>query len=283
MRKLWRGYLGLAGLSLSLTAPISSSSASNTSTIIHQLKKSTDHRVRTLAALSLGVSDDSAATKPLCQCLGDFSEVESVRIACAAGLGKLMKTGCETCLKEHLDDGHAKVKSAIVEALRSISASAAPQAAPGASGVSASTCRRPAAKGKPKFYVGLSVSNKSNRPDMEVKPLVEKELRCSLMAAPGYLVAWGDDTAPKKMAAIIEREKLNGYFLSVALEPIQYDGAGLKVSLRMTVMTHTRDIKGELRKSLSMANVKDDSRQREESLIAAATERLTEDWMDSAQ
>src|SRR5260370_554762 len=57
---------------------------STTTSLIEQLKKSPDHRVRALAALSLGTSDDAEATKPLCKCLGDQSEVDSVRVACAA-------------------------------------------------------------------------------------------------------------------------------------------------------------------------------------------------------
>src|SRR5690242_852898 len=58
-----------------------------------QLREAGDFRVRTAAALWLGTSDHVDAVKPLCSCLDDEAEVESVRVACAAALGKIKKPG----------------------------------------------------------------------------------------------------------------------------------------------------------------------------------------------
>jgi len=271
--------VGIAALVASATLLVSVPSLqadAKTASLIEQLKKSPDHRVRALAALSLGTSDDAEATKPLCKCLGDASEVDSVRVACAAALGKLKRPGCEACLKENANDSSTKVKSAVAEAIKAMGPSTP---APATTGNGSTTCAKPPATGKPKYYVGVTVANKSTRADADVKPIVEREVRCHLTATPGYLVVSGEDSAPKKMAEVVAKEKLAGYFLSVSVEPIKYDSTGLKVSLKMVVMTHTRDLRGELTKSVSMPSVKTASKQKEESLIAAATQRLMEDWV----
>src|SRR5438067_5513051 len=112
-----------AALALSFTVAPDVSAEGKVSFLADQLKNNDDFRVRTKAALSLGTSDDASAVKPLCGCLDEGSEVESVRVACAAALGKLKKPGSDVCLKSHASDSSSKVKEQIAASLKSLGGS----------------------------------------------------------------------------------------------------------------------------------------------------------------
>lgn len=243
-----------------------------TAFLAEQLRKNTDFRVRVDAALKLGTSDDQAAVKPLCVCLDDQSEVEAVRVACAAALGKLKKEGTKQCLDKNAKDSSSKVREQVGTSLKALGGSAP-------SGGGAIQCPNPPASGgKPKYLVGVTVSNKSSRPDGEIKPLVEKEVVCKLQSMPRFKTVGDGDNDPKKMAATVSKEKLDGYYLAVSVEPIKYDSGNLKVSMKLTIMSHTRDIKGELGKSLTMPGVSSPSKSDEDDLIKTAAEKLVNDF-----
>src|SRR6188508_2639781 len=77
-----------------------------------------DFRLRTQAALALGVSKSERAVPPLCQALADNNA--SVRAAAAAALGRLAKGG-DDCLEERLaSETNPPVKTAIEKALELI-------------------------------------------------------------------------------------------------------------------------------------------------------------------
>jgi len=241
---------------------------SKTAFLNDQLKNNTDFRVRTSAALSLGTSDDAEAVKPLCNCLDSQSEVESVRVACAAALGKLKKPGTDKCLKDHESDSSAKVKEQVATSLKALGGGSA-------TGVSASACPKGAAdKDKNKYYVGVVVQNKTSRPDSEVKPLVEKQVVCKFVTMGRFRIAPVEDHDPKKMKVTVTKDKLDGYYLVVTVDPIKYEGGSLKVNLRMTIMSHERDIKGELGKPLEMQGITSPSKSDEDDLIKMAAEKL---------
>jgi hypothetical protein len=243
-----------------------------TAFLTDQLKNNTDFRVRTSAALSLGTSDDADAVKPLCGCLDSQSETESVRVACAAALGKLKKPGTDKCLKDHTNDSSAKVKEQVATSLKALGGGSA-------GGVTVGSCpNAPAGGDKQKYYVGVTVQNKSSRPDTEIKPLVEKQVVCKFVSMSRFRIAPLEDHDPKKMSATIAKDKLDGYYLSVSVDPIKYDSGSLKVSMKMVIMTHTRDIKGELGKSLTMPGVTSPSKSDEDDLLKAAAEKLVNDF-----
>lgn len=241
-----------------------------TAFLAEQLRKNSDFRVRVDAALKLGTSDDAAAVKPLCGCLGDQSEVEAVRVACAAALGKLKKPGGDGCLKEHVGDKSSKVREQVTTSLKALGG-----AAPAASAAGPS-CPAPPAGSKAKYFVGVGVSNKTSRPDTDIKPIVEQKVVCKLQSMGRFKMT--AETDPKKMAAAVSKEKLDGYFLNVSVEPIQYAGGNLKVSMKLTIMTHTRDLKGEIGKSLSMPGVGSPSKVDEDELIGMAADKLVNDF-----
>ena len=136
----------------------------------------------------------------------------------------------------------------------------------------------PAGTDKPKYYIGVAVSNKSSRPDTEIKPLVEKEVKCKFVSMSRFRVAPPEDIDPKKMQATVTKDKLDGYFLSVSVEPIKYDGGNLKVNIKMTIMTATRDLKGELGRSAGMEGVTSPSKSDEDLLIKNAAGKLVTDF-----
>jgi hypothetical protein len=264
-------FAGAAFAVAAVAASRDVSAEGKTAFLAEQLRKNTDFRVRIDAALKLGTSDDLAAVKPLCGCLGDKSEVEAVRVACAAALGKLKRPGSDECLKTHASTASPKLREQIAASLKSLGG-----AAPATSGEL--KCPGTPATGAAKYYVGIVVANKSARPDAEVKPLVERELACKLLAMARFKLAPEGETDPKKMAAAVSKEKLDGYFLNVSVEPIKYDGGALKVSLKVTIMTHTRDLKGELGKSLTMPGVSGPSKSDEDDLLKMAAEKVANEF-----
>ena len=64
----------------------------------------------------------------------------------------------------------------------------------------------------------------------------------------------------------------------VSLDPIQYDSGNLKVALSMILMSHTRDLKGEMGKSLTLPGVSSPSRSDEDDLIKMASQKLVNDF-----
>ncbi|MEO7095852.1 MAG: HEAT repeat domain-containing protein, partial [Polyangiales bacterium] len=212
-----------------------------------QLKNNSDFRIRTSAALSLGTSEDPKAVQPLCGCLGDKTETESVRVACAAALGKMKKAGAEAsvCLKGVSADKSKKVSEQAGTSLKSLGSSAS-----GSGPIVTDACPSAPAKGKPKYYVGVDVNNKTSRPDSEIKALIAKEVRCKLLGNGGRFKL-ADDIDPKKMGSIVSKEKLDGYFITMQVDPIKYDGGQVKISMKLSIMTHNRDFKGEIGKTLA--------------------------------
>ena len=71
-RRLWSPLITLLlAASLSATVATPAGADSKTDSLIAQLRTSDDFRVRTQAALALGVSGDAVAVNPLCTALAD--------------------------------------------------------------------------------------------------------------------------------------------------------------------------------------------------------------------
>jgi hypothetical protein len=242
-----------------------------------QLKNNDDFRVRTKAALSLGTSDDPSAVKPLCSCLDDGSEVESVRVACAAALGKLKKPGADVCLKSHASDSSSKVKEQVASSLKSLGG-AIPSTTSTDDQCPASTA--PTAKAKAKYYVGVVVNNKTTRPDAEIKSMISKEVRCKLLAQGRFKLASDDQTDPKSMGVVVKKEKLDGYYLQMQVDPITYKGGQLQISMKLTIMTESRDLKGEATKTLAMPGMSSPSKDDEDDLLKMAAQKLADAFAD---
>lgn len=263
-----------ASLLVSTTLSLDVSAEGKVPYLSDQLKNNPDFRVRTSAALSLGTSDDDAAVKPLCNCLDEGSEVEAVRVACAAALGKLKKSGSDTCLKSHVSDSSSKVKEQVAASLKALGGSV------GSSSASNDQCPTPPAKGKAKYYVGVGVNNKTSRPDSEIKSMVSKEVRCKLLAQGRFKLASDSETDPKSMTTVVKKEKLDGYYLQMQVDPIKYDSGQLKISMKLTIMTEGRDLKGEATKTLAMPGITSPSKPDEDDLLKMAAQKLADAFAD---
>ena len=262
--------LTLAGVALASDV----NAEDKTSFLAGQLKNNSDFRVRTSAALSLGTSDDPKAVQPLCGCLGDKTETESVRVACAAALGKLKKAGSDVCLKAATGDKSKKVSEQVATSLKALGGGSS-----GGGSTTSDACPDAPAKGKPKYYVGVDVNNKTSRPDSEIKALVAKEVRCKLLGNGGRFKL-ADDIDPKKMSAVVSKEKLDGYYVAMQVEPIKYDGGQLKVSMKLSIMTHNRDFKGEIGKTLAIPGVTSPSKDDEDDLLKMAAQKLADSFAE---
>jgi len=279
-RLRWGQRVVLAAVAVVVTGSISLdvSAEGKVQFLADQLKNNPDFRVRTSAALNLGTSDDASAVKPLCNCLDQGSEVEAVRVACAAALGKLKKPGSDVCLKAHASDDSAKVKEQVASSLKALGGSAS------STGTSAADqCPSAPAKGKPKYYVGVAVNNKTSRPDSEIKAMISKEVRCKLLAQGRFKVASDDQTDPKSMSTVVKKEKLDGYYLQMQVDPIKYDSGQLKISMKLTIMTETRDLKGEATKTLAMPGMTSPSKGDEDDLLKMAAQKLADTFVDLKQ
>jgi hypothetical protein len=267
-----------AALAFSFTASPDVSAEGKVSFLADQLKNNDDFRVRTKAALSLGTSNDGSAVKPLCSCLDDGSEVESVRVACAAALGKLKKAGSDTCLKSHASDSSSKVKEQVNASLKSLGGSI-PSDGGGSGGDQCPATPAPT-KAKAKYYVGVAVNNKTSRPDSEIKSMIAKEVRCKLLSQGRFKLASDDQTDPKSMGVVVKKEKLDGYYLQMQVDPIKYDQGQLKISMKLTIMTESRDLKGEATKTLAMPGMTSPSKDDEDDLLKMAAQKLADAFAD---
>jgi hypothetical protein len=234
----------LAGATLS-TAFTTHAQSSKTKQLAGTLRKDPDHRVRIDAALKLGTSDDADAVAPLCGCLSDTSETELVRVACAAALGKLNKPGRNECLTKNANDTSAKVKAQVAAAQKTAGPVSTTTSAPQI------VCSGAPGPGVAKYYVGVVVTNKTKRPDAELVPALRQEFGCKLRSYGRFKLA--TDTDAKAIGAVVAKEKLQGYLLTLTVEPTKVDGKTVRVAMKLLVTTHTGDLKGELGKQLAIA------------------------------
>lgn len=260
--------LGLAIVSTALTYVHDVGAEGKTPFLAEQLRKNTDYRVRSAAALSLGTSDDPSAVKPLCACLADANEAESVRISCAAALGKLKKPGADVCLKDHANDKNAKVKDQVSASLKTL----------GGGSVVQLQCPAAPAKGTPKYYVGVEIGNKTNRPDAEIKPLVEKSVRCKLLTMARFKVAPAGSFSVKEMTDVVTKEKLDGWHLLVTVDPIKYEAGQVKVNMNLVISTHGREFKGGATSFAAIPGVTSPSKVDEDDLIKMLAEKMATDF-----
>lgn len=242
--------------------------SSKTKFLSDSVRKDPDHRVRIDAALKLGTSDDPDAVKPLCACLSDASEVELVRVACAAALGKLNKPGCSDCLSKNANDSSAKVKAQVASALK------ATGGAPAATTAPPITCKEAPGAGAPKYYVGVAVTNKTKRPDADITTLVRQEFGCKLRSFGRFKLAQESDA--KSIGVVVAKEKLQGYLVTVIVEPIKAEGKTVRVAMKAVVMTHTGDLKGELGKQLAIGGTATTALENE--LLRTGASGLAEDF-----
>lgn len=248
-----------------------------TTSLVDKLQGNPDFRVRVSAALDLGTSDDPKAVQPLCKCLSDKTETEAVRVACAAGLGKLKRPGSDTCLNGATGEKSKKVAEQVATSLKALGGGTptALGATTGTGAFTLGTCASAPVKGTPKYYVGVDVQNKTSRPDQDVKGLVATEVQCGLLGNGGrFKIA--SDLDPKKMSATVKKEKLEGYLVTMQVDPIKYESGKLKISMKLLIVTPDGVLKGEIDKWLALSGISKPSKSDEDDLLKKAARWLAD-------
>lgn len=216
---------------------------------------SDDYRVRTQAALNLGASGDVAAVKPLCGAIADSNQ--TVRLAVVAALGKLGKDEGIGCLKKARgSEKDSAVTTAIDKALEKIAFGGDPPA-PGSSA---------------KYYVAIQVTNKTNRPNLEVEGIVRKAMQEKLLANSACAVAPRNETTDQA-DNLVKAKKLTGYLMIANVEPFDYAGGQLKVQLKVTMWTYPgKALKAEFGPWLKQDKTSKGDTSSETALMKAASE-----------
>ncbi len=241
---------------------------SRTSFLIDRLRyppasgQADDYRVRTNAALALGATNDDAALSPLCDALGDPSDV--VRQAVAAALKRLARSSSLGCLRSRaVSESNSSVKLQITRAIESIESSGS------------SDQGRPVANAK--YYVALSsVTNNTGRPQSDVERVVIGAIKSKLDSLGGYQLAPPSESADSARAAIAKR-KLKAFYLSILVDKFDYSDGNLRVRVKVAVFTYPgKDLRGEVPAGLTQGGVRPGDHSAEENLMTMAAGRAAE-------
>jgi hypothetical protein len=232
--------------------------------LIKQLK-SDDFRVRTQAALALGASRDKAAVPPLCGALSDSNN--SVKMAAAAGLGKLGFDSGKPCLKTAKGkEKDATVVSAIDKAIEKITLGGDPPP-PGSSA---------------KYYLALQVTNKTKRNAIEIEGVVRKAMQAKCVGNSSCAFAPRAETAAQGKE-ITTNKKLKGYLLIASVEAPNYSGGNLTVQLKVTMWTYPdKALKAEFGPKLKQESTPSEDRASEDVLMGMASETAFDSFMKVA-
>jgi hypothetical protein len=236
------GVVRLATLLAIALVAVLASADPKTAEYVEQLRRNDDYRVRTQAALALGVSGDEAALQPLCAALGAEGHV-AVKVAVAAALGRLGKPAGLPCLKDALaKESVASVKAQIQKSVATLEAIAIANGPPPPPGPDS------------RFYVAIDVTNKTARKPDEVEALVRGAIQAKLLGSPGFAVAPRGET-PAQGGSIVKAKKLKGFFLLAAVEAPVYDGATLTQVVRVSAWTYPgKSLTGEFSQRLTQSD-----------------------------
>jgi hypothetical protein len=183
---------------------------------ISLLHANSDFRVRTQAALALGSSKDARAVTALCKGLDDSNT--TVRIASAAGLGRLNLGGSE-CLKRRLGkEQSSSVKGSIERALSQL----------GPSG--------PAIDAKTKFYVAIGgTSHDTSRTDIDT--MIRRGMAKAATSAGGFALAPNGETVGQAQGVLAKHGQVKGFYLAPKLS-MTYAGGRLNIKLSVAMLSY---------------------------------------------
>jgi hypothetical protein len=196
-----------------------------------KLKTDKDFRVRTQAALALGVSQSDRAVAPLCGGLDD--EDQTVRAASAAALGKLRRGGLD-CITRRLGiEQHPKVKDMLAKVLRRLQQ-------PNLPGIGPET----------RYYVAVGpTTNKTPGPDDEIQGLVRDALNRELVKDRTLAIAPSDETEAQAQQLLAKHKGVKSVFIWPKLQASDEAG-GLEFKLSFTLFSYPdKAFKGALSQS----------------------------------
>lgn len=217
-----------------------------------KLKSDKDFRVRTQAALALGVSQSDRAVPPLCDALADANE--TVRAASAAALGKLRRGGLE-CINRRLStEQHPKVKDMLAKALRRLEQPAAPIIGPDT-----------------RYYVAIGpTTNKTPGTDGDIEWMVRDALNRELAKEKSLAVAPSDETAAQAEKVLARHKGLKSIYIWPKLQASD-EGGALNFKLTFTLFSYPdKALKGSLAQNASMPGARSSDAEALQQLVDAA-------------
>jgi hypothetical protein len=239
MDSLFRVFGGaqraLLGLLLSiLLLPTSAFAADRLTELATKLRSDKDFRVRTQAALALGVSQSDRAVAPLCGGLDD--EDQTVRAASAAALGKLRRGGLDCITHRLAVEQHPKVKEMLTKVLHRLQQPALPTIGP-----------------ETRYYVAVGpTTNKTPGADEEIESLVRDALNKELVKDKTLAIAPSDETEDQATALLAKHKNVKPVFIWPKLQATDTGGA-LEFKLSFTLFSYPdKAFKGALTQSARM-------------------------------
>jgi len=199
-----------------------------------KLKTDKDFRVRTQAALALGVSQSERAVSPLCSGLDD--ENHTVRAASAAALGKLRRGGTD-CINKHLSsEQHPKVKEMLAKALKRLSQPDLPSIGP-----------------ETRYYVAIGpTTNKTPGADGDIDAMVRDALNKELAKDKTMALAPSDETADQAEKLLAKHKGIKSVFIWPKLQATDENGS-LVFKLSFTLFSYPdKAFKGSMAQGASL-------------------------------
>jgi hypothetical protein len=272
---MWKRALGAALFAVAFFGAPRPAHAEERVRFLAEKLKSDDFRVRTNAALALGVSNEDSAVPPLCGALSDSSDV--VRQASAVAMKRLNRSAGIACLKDREgvepNDG---VKVQITRAIEAITANG-----DGASNSDGDEKVKENANAK--YYIALStVANATGRPQSEVESVVLKALRSKLESAKTMQLAPTKET-PSAARSVISKRKLKGFYLAIAVDRFDYSNGNLRVRVKLGIFTYPgKSLIGDSDKTLTKGGIGTADKASEDTLMDLAASLVGEQFAQSA-
>jgi len=259
-----RMHLAIRRLTIALIVFFVSSTAVAAGSLkknIQLLRSSDDFRVRTQAALALGVSKSERAVAPLCHALGD--ENRTVRIASATAISRLREGGTE-CLKRRLKkEKDARVLSALRKAIARLG---------GAGGA------EPTIGPKTRYFVAVEKLSGPSRLDGPVRAAFVKAAKGKSEVA----FAPKGQSAAAASKALAKYPRAKGFLLSPKLSRPKYNGGILQVKMSVAILSYPGSaLIGSFSKSVGM-QVSTQTQESENELVLLATEESMKQFLKLA-
>jgi HEAT repeats len=199
-----------------------------------KLQTDKDFRVRTQAALALGVSQSDRAVAPLCGGLDD--ENHTVRAASAAALGKLRRGGSECINRRLASEQHPKVKEMLAKALKRLSEPTLPTIGPDT-----------------RYYVAIGpTTNKTPGADGDIDTLVRDALNKELAKDRTLALAPSDETPDQAEKLLAKHKGIKSVFIWPKLQASD-EGGALVFKLSFSLFSYPdKAFKGSLAQGASL-------------------------------
>lgn len=256
-----RAVVLLAVVAVSASSP--AWAAETFSELATKLRSAKDFRVRTQAALALGVSKKAAAVAPLCSGLNDDNV--TVRAASAAALGKLSKGG-GACISRRLQrEKNPKVQRMLTKVLRRFEGAPPPGIGP-----------------QTKYYVAIGpTSNKTERRDAEVDRMVRRHLSRELSKESSLALAPEGESESAAEKLLSEHEGVKSLFIWPKVLS-ESTGSSLRIKFSFTLFSYPdKAFKGSMSKSARVSGGRSDSLEDIEQLMQTLAPAIVRNFLSN--